>query len=210
MVNHDRVKAMRVTAILLALWTLGLPGDSAHMGPIQTLIAGPAALAAPGSELSLGVVDNALLLIDEAGRRTGYDPATGTDLFEIPGSDYGRDSIIDDVTGEPPTETVHSLEVKRPTASTYRLVVTGMKVGPYRVSLRAWSADASPKPTLSIEGFATVGSTDTYELTFDPAPGQPVIVTTRVTIDIKPGSHPNTINLGSQGADYRREADSGI
>jgi hypothetical protein len=79
----------------------------------------------------------------------------------------------------------------------YRLVVTGQKVGPYEVRIRAWSDDARPKPALSIQGFAAVGSTDTYELTFDPAPGQPVIVATRVTIDIKPGSDPNSINLGS-------------
>lgn len=180
-----------VTVIFLASWTL-LP-ESTHKGLIRT------AIADVGSELSLGVVDNELLLIDEAGRRTGYDLATGTDLFEIPESGYSRDSIIDDVTGEPPTKTSHFLGIYRPAAGTYRLVVTGQKVGPYEVRIRAWSDDARPKPALSIEGFATVGSTDTYELTLDPAPGQPVIVATRVTIDIKPGTHPNSINLGSGG-----------
>ncbi len=201
MVNHERnplrrlssCGLFRVTAILLALETLGLPSDSTHRDLSRT------AIADVGSELSLGVVDNELLLIDEAGRRTGYDPATGTDLFEIPESGYSRDSIIDDVTGEPPTETSRFLGIHRPAAATYRLVVTGEKVGPYEVSIRAWSDDASPKPALSIQGFATVGSTDTYELTFDPAPGQPVTVATRVTIDIKPGTYPNSINLGSGG-----------
>ena len=201
MANYDRnplrrvssCGLFRVTAILLGLWTLGLPSNSAQKGLIRT------AIADPGSELSLGVVDNELLLIDEAGRRTGYDPATGTDLFEIPESGYSRDSLIDDVTGEPPAETGHFLGVDRPAAGTYRLIVTGEKVGPYEVSVRAWSEDASPKPALSIEGFATVGSTDTYELSFNPAPGQPVIVTTRVTTDIKPGTRPNSINLGSGG-----------
>lgn len=37
-----------------------------------------------------------LAMIAADGRRTGFDPATGRTLFELPGADYSSDPVIDD------------------------------------------------------------------------------------------------------------------
>ena len=124
------------------------------------------------SELNLSVDDNTeLLVIDGSGRRTGLDPLTGNILQEIPGADHFSDSLENDVTGEPPSETSHSVQISQPSEGVYRIILIGLTSGPFTLSIRAFSQDGTSQPSLVVQGVAEPGSTATVVIKFNSAPG---------------------------------------
>jgi hypothetical protein len=100
----------------------------------------------------------AMLLTDPLGRRTGYDPSTGTIVNEIPDSAYGvMGAIENDVTNTDGTPGLVSVYTNAPIPGTYTLQITGTGTGPYHVD--AWSSTADGALTSSSsQGNATPGS----------------------------------------------------
>lgn len=70
-----------------------------------------------------------LMLIDSAGRKTGYDPATSQNVAGVPGTSYADDSISDatDDSSEPAEVESRVLDVRPKSAATYSLKVSPTK-----------------------------------------------------------------------------------
>lgn len=123
------------------------------------------------SSLVVSVGDGAELLVtDSAGNRTGFDPGQGR-VEEIPRSVYFRDSLENDETGEPPTETTHSAPIFQPAQGTYRILLTGLKTGLFQVLIDAFAQDGTPQPQLRITGFSGGGSATSFEIQFVSSSG---------------------------------------
>ena len=76
------------------------------------------------------------LAISPDGRKTGFDPATQTDIKEDPSvSNYEVGAWHDPSGHIPPGDPVKALEVAYPTDGTYRIQVTGTGDGPAKFSL---------------------------------------------------------------------------
>lgn len=117
------------------------------------------------SELDIAVSDNAeLLVVNGSGLRAGFDVPSGTVVEEIAGSSYFSDSLDDDETGEPATETGRFVQIKEPAEGTYRVDVIGVNLGTYTLSIRTFSQDGSPQPPLVIQGITGIGSTSTFQI----------------------------------------------
>jgi hypothetical protein len=124
------------------------------------------------SELDLTVGDAAeILVIDSSGRKTGYDSSVGQIVQQIPSSTYFRDALQDDVTGAPPTETIHFTEIFQPSQGTYDIQVNGLQLGTYSLSIRMFSQDGSPQPGQIITGIAGYGSSSLFSIQLNSTPG---------------------------------------
>ncbi len=121
------------------------------------------------SDMTISVGGNAeLLIIDAAGRRTGYDPITGAILEEIPNSVYFRNSLNNDETGELDTQSTHSIIISQATPGAYTLIVTGQDSGASEVSVTSLAQDGSAQPGVSILSVTQSGSTATYQINVAP------------------------------------------
>jgi hypothetical protein len=116
------------------------------------------------SELDVAVDANVTFLITNiANRSTGYDSNTGEQLQDIPDSTYLRDRIGNEIDS--------SAQINRPSQGEYSIVLTGIRNGPYALSVRAFSSDGSAQAPLSHKGEITVGAKVKFLLVFTPKPG---------------------------------------
>ena len=110
-----------------------------------------------------------LLVTDGQGRRTGYDPATGTVYDEIPGAAYDSTAESDP---EDPTfvgHTTREFEFMRAPAGRYTVTVTGTGDGTYMLDMNTWSrTNAQGKVVFADVPIAT-GVKHSYNFDFDPA-----------------------------------------
>src|SRR5262245_48442499 len=99
------------------------------------------------SELDLAVGTNASLLIeDNAGRRTGRDHKSGRVIQEIPRSAYFEDAMDDDDQADKGGGQVsHQIQISRPAGGLFHLTLTGIRSGPYELSIRGFSNDGTPQ-----------------------------------------------------------------
>ena len=72
-----------------------------------------------------------ILLTAPDGHRTGLDPATGKNIYEISNSGFYTDSLDNDVTGERGTSAASSIEVDHPQTGLYTLDVHTAKPGDF-------------------------------------------------------------------------------
>jgi PKD repeat protein len=111
---------------------------------------------APGDVSGFDIsVDGApdLLVVDPLGRRTGYDPASGNILAEIPQAVHFSECIEDsDLTGAPGTDTAHTVEIDQPVQGHYQILLVGTNGGGYQLTLRAFSRNGKPEPPLALQG----------------------------------------------------------
>lgn len=138
-----------------------------------------------------------MLITDPTGAQTGFNPATGSSLLNIPDSSYGFQPGLSDDNGVNPSlpgglyfgQTV--LE-----EGTYKVQVTGTGSGVYHLDFAIAGDPNNPFP-YTIAGMAAPGQTDTYFVS--TIAGQPISIQLQVNIDIKPGSDPAPINPNSSG-----------
>lgn len=124
------------------------------------------------SNLNIVVDTNAdLMLTDSLGRRTGFDPATGHDVTEIPDAVHFVNATDDEETGALPTSAIHWVNSFQPGAGSYQVTVTGINLGSYTVAINVASADGTPEAPLSLPGVGTAGSRSTFNIEFSPVPG---------------------------------------
>jgi PKD repeat protein len=94
-----------------------------------------------------------ILVVDPLGRRTGYDPASGLVLQEIPQSVHFLDAIENsDLTGAPGTDTAHQVEIYQPLTGIYQILLSGPNAGAYQVALRFFSQTGTPASPLTLSG----------------------------------------------------------
>lgn len=108
------------------------------------------ALGQDSASTDIFVGDNAsLLLTNTSGQQTGLDPVTRTVVNEIPNAAYYEDALDNDVTPEAPYGIDHSVNLPGAGPSTYHVVMTGLKAGPYVLSVRAFEDGAQRVATFS-------------------------------------------------------------
>ena len=112
-----------------------------------------------------------ILLQDQNGLRTGFEPQTSADLNEIPSSVYFRDAVEDDITAEPSTTTTHSVHTYRPAPGSYKITTTGIGLGAYRIVVRAYSQDGGAQPLVLLQGVAGPGSTSSFQINYVSSTG---------------------------------------
>jgi hypothetical protein len=119
------------------------------------------------SRLNISTASNVeVLLTDPNGNRTGFDPITASVLENIPGSSYFTDTLDDDVTDAPDSETNQLTQIDQPAEGSYTLTITGQDAGAYEVLVRGYAQDGSALPPISIQGNANPGSTESFQFTY--------------------------------------------
>ena len=97
-----------------------------------------------------------ILVVDPLGRRTGYDPASGLILQEIPQSAYFCDTLENsDLTGAPGTDTAHQVEIYQPLRGNYQVWLFGRNTGSYQLGLKSYSQTGTPASPLTLSGAMT-------------------------------------------------------
>jgi concanavalin A-like lectin/glucanase superfamily protein len=148
------------------------------------------------SALNLAIGDAELLVVDPTGMRTGFDSTTRTILEEIPQSTHFIDSLRNDVTGAPATETSYSVPIFQPLQGAYDIVVTGLKLEAYTLSVRAFSQDGSAQPALIVQGVTAPGVATSFRIQFSSLPGTKSTVTRVATFSSTLADISNALHLG--------------
>jgi hypothetical protein len=185
-------------------WTLNDPGnynavDLRHFANtyqgIRLLSRAPATPA-----LFLGTTPTFQFLVaDPEGRKTGLDASTGEILYEIPGSAYAFEHLIDDEDPNGEASPVqYVFELFHPMEGTYTVQVWGSESMEYSAYFFGYDDEGNPS-TASDIGMTTPGSVHTYLVDYSNMPGQGTTIQVLVQIDIKPGSEPNPVSLKSKG-----------
>jgi probable HAF family extracellular repeat protein len=124
------------------------------------------------STLGINVSDTAeLMIIDNLGRRTGFDPVSKAMLHEIPNVAYFVDAIADPATGEQVTGVSHELDFPSPSVGLLTLVVSGLRNEIYSVSVRPYASNGDAEQEVVLKGIAALGSTSTFRIQYVTAPG---------------------------------------
>lgn len=125
-----------------------------------------------------------ILVTDPDGRRIGFDPVTETVVNEIPGGTYSG----------PGTEP-QVIEIPMMLPGQYAMLIIGIGPGSFLATISAVSEGDFVESIMEMGGAVAEGSELSVEFQVIPE-GK---VAQLVDIDVKPGSDPNCINLGSEG-----------
>jgi hypothetical protein len=149
------------------------------------------------SQVEVAIGDVAEILVtDPLGRETGFDSNLQQIVEQIPTSSYFKDSLQDDLTGAPATETDHLTEIFQPTQGTYQIAAKGLKFGTYTLSVSIFSQDGSPQPAILIPGIAGPGSNSTSSVQLTSNPGSNSTVTVTATFSSTLEDIANSLQLG--------------
>jgi PKD repeat protein len=121
---------------------------------------------ADASELDISVGNAAdLLVVDPLGRRTGYDPASGQILEEIPQSTHFVDLLENsDLTGAAGQDMAHLVNIPQPLAGTYQLFLAGSNAGAFQLSFRPFSANGSAGTSAVLSGNSAATSLAEFQV----------------------------------------------
>jgi len=118
------------------------------------------------AELRIVAAKVQLLLIAPNGKKTGYDPTTKRKLRAIAHSGYYEDALLEYDSGRVDPNTTQTIDVRRPAAGTYRLIVspgTAADGEEYEVRIHLYSQDGSGAKDARIAGTARQGSSEEFE-----------------------------------------------
>ena len=97
-----------------------------------------------------------ILVVGPLGRRTGYDPATGMVLQEIPQSVYFLDALENsDLTGAPGSDTAHQVEIYQPLPGNYQVLLSSPGAGAYQLGIKSYSQNGTPASPVTLSGTTT-------------------------------------------------------
>ncbi|MGA2748591.1 MAG: PKD domain-containing protein [Verrucomicrobiota bacterium] len=106
-----------------------------------------------------------ILVVDSLGRRTGYDPASGLVLQEIPQSVHFVDCIENnDLTGAPGTNTAHFVNIYQPLQGPYQIFFFDQVSGEYDLDLRSFSQSGASGKPLTFQGAGTSNTIKTFQI----------------------------------------------
>lgn len=154
------------------------PGSALSKKPVETPPAAARTSLARSSVIISLHSGGELLLTDSLGRRTGFNPAGGETLSEIPHATYANDSIddADEDSGDAATSTDEkNLDLRPPQPGTYTLTVYGTRAGAYDLELFATSGKSEQQRTVLPNVPSTPGSRQSYSVVI-PSNGGPVEV----------------------------------
>lgn len=129
---------------------------------------------------------NHLLVEDENGNKTGFDPQTGQIVKQIPNSDYA----LDEYYGQPTSEGIYYLTIKLPQDSTFSLQVLSQDGQPHDVQV--YSSDL--QGSLAGKTINPQDQEERYNLVYDQSTAgqevniEKVIEHIEVEVDIRPWS----------------------
>jgi hypothetical protein len=131
-----------------------------------------------------------LIVTDPLGRKTGYDPRSGTTYMEIPEAYYKYETNIDpseeNYTDDPHVYKV--FELYQPVDGEYLLEVIGLEAGTYTLYARMFDNEVN-ETSYEFSEEIIAGEINEYQLDFSSNPNSPQ----SITIDIRPGNQTNTI-----------------
>jgi hypothetical protein len=151
----------------------------------------------PTSSLHIVSDPAGLLIMDSQGRQTGLDPATGNTLAQIPYSNYTDNFLSSDTSGALLLQ--KELDIENASSGSYKLQIIGLTTGTYSVDIVPFDSLGMLGVPLSISGVQTPGAIETFFLVYTSVPDRPATIQREVKIDIKPGSDPAPIAVGSNG-----------
>jgi len=139
------------------------------VNPSSTLSKGKT--AGDNSALDFDAGTTEFLVIDPLGRETGFDSSTDSILQQIPRSAYISDFVEADDESGVETPTTYGVDIFQPSQGIYMVTLTGLQLGTYTLSVRAFSQDGSPQPAVSLQGAAEPGSSSTVTVQYSSIPG---------------------------------------
>jgi hypothetical protein len=110
-----------------------------------------------------------LLITDDQGRRTGYDPITDRSYAEIPRAAYESIELADPEDPEFRSHPVKEFSLLRAPAGEYTVTVTGTGTGTYMLDMNSWSRAGDLAMAVFPAVPITPGVSHTYRITHDPA-----------------------------------------
>jgi hypothetical protein len=116
------------------------------------------------SSLHISVTDAELVATDPNGLKSGFDVTSSQDLNQIPGSAYSRSKLVNDETGQPASQVGYYLDIHQPADGAYTIIVQGLKLETYDLTVRVFDANGNPEPPLSVVGIAAPGSRQTLSI----------------------------------------------
>ena len=97
-----------------------------------------------------------VLVVDPLGRRTGYDPAPGLVIEQVPQSVHFSDAIEkSDLTGAPGTNTAHMVDIYQPLQGDYQIFLINTNTGNYKLVLGSCAQNGTPGTRLTMQGTKT-------------------------------------------------------
>lgn len=153
--------------------TASMPQTAAHIEETQSQgTPGSAASTLFGERTDLGEISVSvgnradLLIVDNEGERTGFDPRSGTTTQEIPQSFYETDTLGSDEAIIAPAETAHNIHIDQPQDGTYFLTLTGLESGQYNLIIRTFANDGRAQPAIQYAGQITRAAEIRFQLNY--------------------------------------------
>ena len=179
-----------VTGIQGNVFTINDPGDSQNtrLDPADEEFQTRGYVVDPvdQSEMEIsaaGAGDGLLVTVEDAqGRITGFDPSSGQEVSQIPGSASYIDGLEGDASGSDHVESNSVIELPTPAAGQYTVTITGgAATEPYTLAVGNVAADGSIQPAVFKSGTTTAGSSSSFQYTFSSSSQLPAISISDVT-----------------------------
>ena len=145
-----------------------------------------------------------ILVVDPLGRRTGYDPASGMVLQEIPQSAYFLDALENsDLTGAPGTDTAHQVEIYQPLRGNYQILLSGSNAGTYQLALRSYAQTGTAASPWALSGARTSNTLNQLQVNAGAASVTSEPFTNQYAWSVSPtnGLLPLTVKFTAPGVD---------
>jgi len=150
------------------------------------------------SGLDFAVGSKATLLVtDQSGNQTGFDPGSGRSMKLIPRSaylSYGIDD--DDPTGPEGTAIEHFVQVFQPSLGTYLVNLSGTTEGTDSLAVDAFSQDGNRQLSISVPLITAPGTSSTYRIQYSPLAGSAPSIETVATFQSTIADIDNSLHLG--------------
>lgn len=141
-----------------------------------------------------------ILVTDDQGNKTGFDPETGLVVEDIPHSFYTFEESYADATNEDPTPQgagVYTVLILTPQQGDYEVEIISQDNELYSFSIHASDRDANVDLDL-FEDVEGNGEDHIYTFSYSPEPGNDSKFSMSVPIDVRPTLDRNFINLKSR------------
>jgi hypothetical protein len=156
----------------------GVPTTQAPMTPVGISIQAPASATSTSltqktdlGEIDLSVGGQAdLSVVDNQGRRTGFDPMKSALLQQIPHSLYETDTLGSNESANVSDEIAHNIHIDQPQDGPYFLTLTGLMGGEYNLIIRTFAADGSAQPAIQSAGQIAQGEHILFQLNYTSQP----------------------------------------
>lgn len=111
-----------------------------------------------------------LILTDPKGRKTGFDAVLKKLYHEIPGADYGGESIADAESGEPGPASLE-LHISAPLEGDYQLEIIGLTSGLYSIEMQTHALGIYSSNEEFKNIYITKGGVHKYKFNFQKKQG---------------------------------------